>query len=69
MSIEEPYFFFLPSLYTKGLLKDDRDDYSFVTYPRNVISESTRIIVKDFATRINQLDTSSKKELKQYLNI
>ncbi|KAK8841250.1 hypothetical protein M9Y10_027451 [Tritrichomonas musculus] len=60
----ESYFFFLPSLFTKGLIKDDGDSYSLVSYPRNVISDSARIIVKDYSTRLNSLDISSKKRIK-----
>ena len=64
MNQEEPFLFFLPSLLTKGLIKDDSDDYSLVSLSRSVISDAARIIVKDFSTHINQLDVTSKKRIK-----
>lgn len=60
----EPFFFFLPNLYQKGLIEDDRNEYALVTYPRQVISEACRIIGKDYSTRIDSLDIGNKKRIK-----
>ncbi|OHT13776.1 hypothetical protein TRFO_15994 [Tritrichomonas foetus] len=61
---DEPFYFMLPRLLDSGLLNDDRIEYALVSYPRLIISEASRIIVKDYGNRIDSIDTSNKKRIK-----
>ena len=62
--MSEPYYFMLPLLIERNLLKDDRDDYSFVTYPRDAISKVAIIVVADMAERLDSIPLDKKKRVK-----
>ena len=62
--MSEPYYFMLPLLIENGLCKDDRDNYSFVTYPRDVISKAAVIVVADMAERLDSIPLDKKKRVK-----
>ena len=60
----EPYYFMLPRLVEAGLCSDDRENYVFVTYPREVIAKGAIIVVSDYAGRLDSIRFEKKKDVK-----
>ncbi|KAH0788636.1 hypothetical protein GPJ56_007318 [Histomonas meleagridis] len=60
----EKFVFMLPHLLEVGLFEDDGQNYALVSYPREVISQSAKIIVGDYAKRLSTISLSNKKRVK-----
>lgn len=63
-SENEKFVFMLPFLLTEGLMEDDSENYSFVTFARPQISEATKIIIDTIGKDSSNVSTTSKKRVK-----
>ena len=66
-SDESKFYFMLPRLVDLELCVDDGDEYSLVTYPREVISQAAIVAVADYAKRMDAIPVDKKKRVKMLM--